>query len=87
LATCSSYFVRDTFVIKATTSEIILLSKFLAEIQTQFKVTFVGQIYHNKDTKEYFAYVHVLNSDVAEKLQNVSYMPDCAIEVDRLGRS
>jgi hypothetical protein len=84
VASCTSYFnINGTFVIKATTSDLELLSKFLAELQSIFDVSFVGRIYHSKDSKEYFAYVHILNSEIAEKLKDVSFLPNFPIEVDQ----
>jgi hypothetical protein len=58
--------------IKVTSADLMLLSKVLADIRSRFHVLSQSSILVNSETKCYFAYVNVKNSEVAEKLQEIT---------------
>jgi hypothetical protein len=66
---------ESIFTVKATSRNLILLSKFLAELRTQYSPLNFSRIFVNPATKEYFAYVNFAEAKITERLQDVSAFP------------
>jgi len=58
--------------IKVTSADLTLLSKVLADLRSRFRVVSQSSILVSSETKAYFCYVNVENSEVAEKLQELT---------------
>ncbi len=61
-----------TTVIKVTSADLTLLSKVLAVLHSRFKILSSSSIMINRETCCYFAYINILNREVAEALQEIT---------------
>lgn len=63
---------QNAFVLKASTNNLTLLSKFIADIKTQYHVLDSSKILVNPEQQIYFVYVTLSNDELAEKLQEIA---------------
>jgi hypothetical protein len=68
--------LKSGFTVKATSANLIVLSKFLATLQAQFTPISVSRIIFSHEKKTYYAYLNFNDSEIAEKLQEVSAFPE-----------
>lgn len=66
------------FTVKVTTANLIALSKFLATIKAQFKPLNSSRIFVSPETRAYYAFLNFTDTEIAEKLQEVSPFPEGA---------
>jgi hypothetical protein len=66
---------KNVFTVKATTSNLIALSKFLAVLKSQYKPLSTSRIFISQETKVYFAYLNFADSEITETLHEVSAFP------------
>lgn len=63
---------HDVTTVKVTSDKLISLSKMLRFLQSNFKATSVSNIILSRDTWQYYAYLNIVNSEVNDKLQEVT---------------
>jgi protein tyrosine phosphatase len=61
--------------VKVSSGNPINLSKFLANIQSQFEPYNTSRVFYSATDKKYFAYLNFLDSEIADKLQEISAFP------------
>jgi hypothetical protein len=61
-------------VLKVSTSDLTVLSKFLADTRNRFTVLETSRIMVSEN-HTYFAYVHIANEAIADRLQEISPFP------------
>jgi hypothetical protein len=64
-----------TVKLTANNQNLMILSKFLSDLNSRFKTTYVSRILKNPETSEYYVYVHISINEIADKLQELSPFP------------
>jgi hypothetical protein len=67
---------KSTFTVKATSADLIVLSKFLATLQAQYTPISVSRIMFSQEKKKYYVYLNFSDTEIAERLQEVSAFPE-----------